>query len=293
MLFMGTPEFALQSLRALHQVGHDICGVFTRPDAPKGRGMKLSMSPVKEFALEKGIPVYQPTKLRDGKALGVVRELAPELIVVVAYGRLLPVEILDAPPLGCVNVHASLLPRLRGAAPINWAVANGDRESGVTIQYMAEEMDAGDIIIQKAMPIGDRETAGELHDRLMQIGAVLLLKSVDLIARASVTAVPQEHSKATYAPILTKDDAQIDCQRTAVQTDAFIRGMNPWPGARIGELIIHRAEPAQETFDAAPGEIMPGGFLVCGGGSALRLIEVQAPGAKRMSYADYERGHRA
>lgn len=292
ILFMGTPEFAVESLKALYGAGHDICGVFTRADAPKGRGMKLSASPVKEFAVKNGIMVYQPAKLRDGKALGVVRELAPELIVVVAYGRLLPPDILSQPPLGCVNVHASLLPKLRGAAPINWAVANGEKETGITTMYMARELDAGDIIMQKAVPIGDRETAGELHDRLMQLGSVLLLKTVDMLARSAVTAAPQDHSKATYAPILSKADARIDCEKAAPQVDAFVRGMNPWPGARLGDLIIHRAEPSPLTFDAVPGEIMPGGFLVCGGGSALRLLEVQAPGAKRMSYGDYERGRR-
>ena len=292
ILFMGTPEFAVESLGALYGAGHDICGVFTRPDAPKGRGMRLCASPVKEFAAEKGVPVYQPVKLRDGKALEIVAKLAPELIVVVAYGRILPSDLLSWPPLGCVNVHASLLPKLRGAAPINWAVAGGERDTGITTMYMAEELDAGDILMQKKTPIGDRETAGELHDRLMQMGAVLLLKTVDLMARSAAKPRAQDHSKATYAPILSKADAQIDCERPALQVDCFIRGMNPWPGARLGDFIVHRAEPVGQTFDAAPGEIMQGGFLVCGGGSALRLIEVQAPGAKRMSYHDYERGRR-
>lgn len=292
ILFMGTPEFALESLKALHGARHEICGAFTRPDAPKGRGMKLFASPVKEYAAENDIAVFQPVKLRDGSARDIITNLAPELIVVAAYGRILPPDLLSMPPYGCINVHASLLPRLRGAAPINWAIAGGEIETGITIMYMAAELDVGDIILQKSTTIGERETAGGLHDRLMSIGAKLLLEAVQHIADSSVSSVAQDHSKATYAPILSKNDSLIDCEKPALSIDRLIRGMNPWPGARLGNLIIHSAEPVETTFDAKPGEIMPGGFLICGDGCALRLLEVQAPGARRMSYDDFERGRR-
>lgn len=292
ILFMGTPEFALTSLRSLHNAKHEICGVFTRVDAPKGRGMKLAASPVKEFAMEKGIPVYQPRGFRNGEAAEIVRVLAPELIVVVAYGKILPQEILDVPAMGCVNVHASLLPKLRGASPIVWAIANGERETGVTTMYMSKELDAGDIIMQKATPIGERETAGELHDRLMQMGAVLLLNTVDLIARSAVYSEPQDHAAATYTRTLTKADAQMDLRRPAAELDAFVRAMNPWPSARLGKLIVHRAEPSDGASEQEPGTVLPEGDLVCGDGSLLRLLEVQAPGGKRMRYEDYARGRR-
>ena len=323
ILFMGTPEFAVESLKALFDAGHCICGAFTRPEAPKGRGMKLAATPVQEFAAANGIPVYQPTKLRDGSALEIIKGLSPDLIAVVAYGRLLPPDFLSFPPLGCVNVHASLLPKFRGASPINWAVASGEKRTGVTTMYMAEEMDTGDIIMQKSTPIGERETAGQLHDRLMQMGAVLLLKTVDLLARSAAKAKPQDHSKATYAPPITKADAIIDCEKTARQVDCLIRGMSPKPGARLGSLIIHKAEPIENangnqaspitqqpstTYNQPPttnhqlsivncqlsiGSLLPGGILVCGGGSFLRLLEVQAPGGRRMGYLEYERGLRA
>ena len=199
ILFMGTPDFAVPSLEALIEAGHQVCGVFTQPDRPKNRGMKLLPPPVKVCAQSHDIPVYQPTKLRDGTALALIQELAPELIVVAAYGRILPDEILAAPPVGCINVHSSLLPAYRGAAPINWAVLNGDKESGVTIMHMAHDLDAGDIIAQTVTPVGPDETAPELYTRLADLGAKLLVSVVSDLAAGTASRTPQDHSKATLA----------------------------------------------------------------------------------------------
>ena len=204
ILFMGTPAFAVPSLKALIEAGHDICGVFSQPDKPKNRGMKLIPTPEKECALAHDIPVFQPEKLRDGTALAQIETLDPELIVVAAYGRILPDEILSYPPRGCINVHSSLLPAYRGAAPINWAILNGDAQTGVTIMHMATELDAGDIISQAATDIGERETAEELTARLAQMGGELLVETVARIAAGTATRTPQDHEKHTLAPMLSK-----------------------------------------------------------------------------------------
>ena len=285
IVFFGTPDFARASLEALLDMPeHTVTGVFTQPDRAKGRGMKTTPCPVKELAEQRGLPVFQPRKMRDGTALETLRSLNPDLVVVVAYGRFLPGEMLDVPPKGCVNVHASLLPELRGAAPIQWAIARGFIKTGVTTQLMAEEMDAGDILLLEEIPIGAEETAGELHDRLRDLGASLLQKTVRAIAGGSVKPVPQEHAKATFAPILKKEDGIIDTSRPAPEIDCLIRAMNPWPGAMLGTLKIHRAR------------FVPHGdgprFVRCGDGGVLELVEVQAPGARRMSAEDYFRGKR-
>jgi methionyl-tRNA formyltransferase len=270
IVFFGTPDFACASLKALLDMPeHTVCGVFTQPDRASGRGMRPLPSPVKALAAERGITVFQPEKMRDGVALGHLRELEPDLIAVVAYGRLLPQEILDLPPLGCINVHASLLPELRGAAPIQWAIARGYKETGVTTQRMAEECDAGDILLQSSTLIGEREDAASLHDRLRDMGAALLAETVRNIK--TIKPIVQDHAKATYAPILRKEDGAIDENRPAVEIDRLIRAMNPWPGAYIGNLKIHRA---------------------CLSDDKLQILEVQAPGKKRMGYEDYLRGIR-
>ena len=213
ILFMGTPDFAVPSLESLVAAGHTVCGVFTQPDKPRNRGMKLQAPPVKVCALAHNIPVYQPVKLRDGAALALIQELAPELIVVAAYGRILPDEILAAPPKGCINVHSSLLPNYRGAAPIHWAVLNGERETGVTIMHMAHDLDAGDIIAQAATPIDPDETVVALHDRLAVLGAELLVNVVADIAAGTATRTPQEHGKATLAPMLSRELSPMDWSR--------------------------------------------------------------------------------
>lgn len=281
---MGTPDFARASLAVLPDMpGHTVTGVFTQPDRASGRGMKLLPSPVKALALEYDIPVFQPVKMRDGTALACLRECRPDLVIVVAYGRMLPREMLDLSPLGCVNIHASLLPELRGAAPIQWAIARGHKQTGVTAQRMAEECDAGDILLSESTPIGEREDAASLHDRLRDMGAALLQETVRAIAGGTAKPVPQDHAKATYAPILRKEDGVIDLSRPAREVDCLIRAMTPWPGAALDGLKIHKARPV--TNGSGPR------FIVCKDG-ILELLEVQAPGKKRMSAEDYFRGYK-
>ena len=299
ILFMGTPDFAVPSLEALIAAGHDVCGVFTQPDKPKNRGMKLLPTPVKVCAQAHGIPVFQPVKLRDGTALAQIQELAPELIVVAAYGRILPDDILAAPPRGCINVHSSLLPKYRGAAPINWAVLNGDSETGVTIMHMAHDLDAGDIIDQAATPIDPDETVVSLHDRLAQMGAELLVKVVADIAAGTAARTPQDHGKATLAPMLSRELSPMDFTRPARELHNQVRGLIPWPAA-VTELGGNRCKVFSASVldahtDAAPGAILAAGKegiqVACGGGTVLRIDELQADGGKRMKAADYLRGH--
>ena len=299
ILFMGTPDFAVPSLEALIEGGHTICGVFTQPDKPKNRGMKLQAPPVKECAQAHNIPVYQPVKLRDGTALALIQELAPELIVVAAYGRILPDDILAAPPKGCINVHSSLLPAYRGAAPINWAVLNGDRESGVTIMHMAHDLDAGDIISQAATPIDPNETVVSLHDRLARLGAELLVDTVAHIADGTATRTPQDHEKATLAPMLSRELSPMDFTRTAWQLHNQVRGLIPWPAAvtTLGDkrCKVFSTVVLEERTHAAPGTVLTAGkeglTLACGEGTVLRIEELQPDGGKRMKAADFLRGH--
>ena len=291
LVFMGTPDFAAASLGALIDGGHTITGVFTQPDRAVGRGMKMGCSPVKELALQASLPIFQPVKMRDGTALGILRGLEPDLVVVVAYGRILPEDMLAVPRLGCINVHASLLPELRGAAPIQWAVARGYEKTGVTTMYMASELDAGDMIFRAETPILPGDTAGSLHDRLRDMGAALLLKTVEAIERGGAPRVPQEHSKATFAPIIKKEDGRLDFSRPARELDCLIRGMNPWPGAYCKDLKIHAAEPLDRHSNKPAGTILEDGCVVCGDGGLLRLTEVQGPGGRRMPVVDYLRGH--
>lgn len=297
---MGTPAFAVSSLEALTAAGHELCGVFSQPDRPVGRHQNvLQPTPVKEFALSHNIPVFQPVKLRDGSALSTIEALKPEIIVVAAYGRFLPDEILDYPAKGCINVHSSLLPKYRGAAPINWAILNGDAETGVTIQHLASEMDTGDIIAQESTPIGENETAEELYTRLARIGGELLVKTVARIEAGSAGRTPQDHGKMTLAPMLSKALSPMDWARTARELHNQVRGLLPWPCA-VTELsgvrckIFVTAVPGQTT-QAAPGTILEAGgdgiFVACGGGTVLRIDELQADGGKRMKAADYLRGH--
>ena len=299
ILFMGTPDFAVPSLEGLIAAGHEICGVFTQPDKPKNRGMKLQAPPVKVCAQAHKIPVYQPVKLRDGTALSLIQELAPELIVVAAYGRILPDEILAAPPKGCINVHSSLLPSYRGAAPINWAVLNGEKETGVTIMHMAHDLDAGDIIAAVSTPIDPDETVVSLHDRLAVLGADLLVKVVAEIAAGTARRIPQDHTKATLAPMLSRELSPMDWNRPARCLHNQVRGLIPWPAA-VTELGGHRCKifstaVLDEQTQAAPGTILEAGKqgikVACGGGTVLRIDELQADGGKRMKAADYLRGH--
>lgn len=301
ILFMGTPEFAVPSLEALIAAGHTVCGVFSQPDKPVGRHQnKLQAPPVKECALTHGVPVFQPVKLRDGAALAQIEALAPELIVVAAYGRILPQEILDCPPLGCINVHSSLLPKYRGAAPINWAILNGEKETGVTIMHMAAALDAGDVISQVSTPIAPTETAPELTARLAELGGKLLVKTVEDLANGAASRTPQNENEVTLAPMLSKELSLVDWSRGSQAIYDQIRGLTPWPGASThvltGEPVkLWRAQVLEKGTGAQPGTVVKadaeGIDVACGGGELLRILELQAAGSKRMAAADYLRGH--
>lgn len=301
IVFMGTPSFAVASLEALVKAGHQVAGAFSQPDKPVGRHQnKLQPTPVKECAQTYGIPVCQPETLRDGTALGILRELAPELIVVAAYGRFLPDDILALPDKGCINVHSSLLPKYRGSAPINWAVLNGEAETGVTIQRMVRDMDAGDIILQQATPIGETEDAAALYDRLALMGGELVAEAVAQIEAGTASYTPQDHSKATQAPMLSKALSHIDWTRSAQAIHNQIRGLYPWPSAATDVITgdtmkLHRSCLPGKTVSTYPGVIVSadkqGIDIACGDGQVLRILELQAPGGKRMSASAYLAGH--
>lgn len=300
VVFMGTPDFAAASLTELLERGFDIVGVFTQPDKPKGRGMETGFSPVKEIALRHNIPVFQPVKMRDGTALKQIEELAPDILAVVAYGRILPDDILAVPKFGAVNVHGSLLPKYRGAAPIQWSVINGDERTGVTTMFLASEMDAGDIIYTEETEIGEYETSGELFDRLKLMGARLLVKTLRAIEAGTAPRRAQEHDKATYAPMLDKSLSPIDWNREPRMVLKQIYGLQPWPVATMElEGAVYRVFAADYTDTKtakAPGRIVStdkGGIeIACAGGKTLLIKELQAPGKKRMAAADFLRGHK-
>lgn len=300
IVFMGTPEFAVPSLEKLIEAGHQVAGVFTQPDKPKNRGMKLLPPPVKVCAEAHGIPVFQPVKLRDGTALAQIRALDPELIVVAAYGRILPDEILNYPKLGCINVHSSLLPRYRGAAPINWAILNGDRETGVTIMHMATELDAGDIIEQTVTPIDPDEDADTLYHRLACMGGELLLAVVAQLADGTARRTPQDPEQVTLAPMLSRELSPVDWTRSAQEIHDQVRGLIPWPTATTdaitGETMkLFVTHLTGKCVSAVPGSIVAAGKdgidMACGDGMVLRITELQAAGKKRMKAADYLRGN--
>ena len=301
IVFMGTPDFAVPSLEALVKAGHSVVGAFSQPDKPVGRHQnKLQPTPVKLCAQEHGIPVFQPEKLRDGTALSILRELDPELIVVAAYGRILPDDILALPPKGCINVHSSLLPKYRGSAPINWAVMNGESESGVTIMDVVHDLDAGDILAQVSTPIGPDETAEDLHDRLAVMGGELLAETVAKIADGAVTRTPQDPAQVTLAPMLSRALSHIDWTRSAQAIHNAIRGLYPWPAASTdvitGDTVkIFRSCLPGKTVSTYPGVIVSankeGIDIACGDGHVLRILELQAPGKKRMSAAAYLAGN--
>lgn len=300
ILFMGTPAFAVASLRRLVEDGHEICGVFTQPDKPKNRGHKLVFSPVKEYALSENLPVYQPLKMRDGEAMQIVTELAPELIVVAAYGKILPEEILNAPRYGSINVHSSLLPKYRGAAPINWAILDGEQETGVSIMYMAKELDAGDVIAQRTTPIGEYEDAESLTARLAVLGAEALSAVVQALADGTASRTAQDESRMSYASMLSKEMSPIEWSRSAHEINCQVRGLIPWPCASTdvinGEPIkLFSVRETGERTAAKPGTIVAAGRqgidIACGDGCILRITELQAQGGKRMAASAYLLGH--
>ena len=292
---MGTPDFAVPSLQALIDAGHDVCAVYTQPDKPQGRKQILTAPPVKTLALEHDIPVFQPNTLKNEDEQARLRELAPEVIIVVAYGKLLPKAVLDIPPHGCINVHGSLLPRWRGAAPIQWAVIAGDEMAGVTTMQMAEGLDTGDMLLTYETKVGEKETAGELFDRLAQSGAELLTET--LVKLDEITPRPQDDAQSCYAHMLDKQMAVIDWSKSAHEIDCLIRGLNPWPIALTtlsGErLKVFAAEKA--AGNGEPGTVLEAdpkkGLTVACGEGALGLTEIQLVGGKRMKATDFLRGH--
>lgn len=299
IVFMGTPDFAAASLQKLIDEKYDIAAVFTQPDKPRNRGMSLSFSPVKELALQNGLDVYQPTKLRDGSFTELLRSLKPDVLVVVAYGRILPEDALSVPTYGAVNVHSSLLPKYRGSAPVQWAVLNGDNVTGVSTMYLAPEMDTGDVIFTEKTEIGEFETSGELFDRLMVMGAELLHKTLRAIENGTAPRSKQEESQASYVTMLDKSMSPIDWSRSPREIVKHICGLQPWPVAttEIGGLTfrIFKAEYTDTVTDKAPGTVVAadkrGIEIACGGAHTLLITELQAPGKKRMRAADYLLGH--
>lgn len=299
IVFMGTPDFAAASLKKLIDEKYDVAAVFTQPDKPRNRGMQMSFSPVKELAVEHDIPVYQPVKLRDGEALRVLKEIKPDILVVVAYGRILPDDLLAVAPLGAINVHASLLPKYRGSAPVQWSVLNGDKVTGVSTMYLASEMDTGDVIYTAETEIGEFETSGELFDRLMDMGAELLDKTLRDIENDTAPRTPQNHEEASYVSMLDKSMSPIDWNKTPREVNKWICGLQPWPVATAvisGDTFrIFKAEYTENKTGKAPGSIVSAGKkgieFACANGETLLITELQAPGKKRMKASDYLLGH--
>ncbi len=297
---MGTPDFAAASLKRLIEEGANVVGVFTQPDKPKDRGMKLTASPVKEIALEAGIPLFQPGKMRDGTAVEMLKSLNPDLVAVVAYGRILPDDILAVPPKGTINIHGSLLPKYRGAAPIQWAVLNGDEVTGVSSMYLASELDSGDVIYTAETEIGEFETSGQLFERLSELGAELLIKTVRDIEKGCAPREPQDASRASFAPPLSKEMSPIDWHKTPREIIKHICGLNPWPVATAEleglSFKIFGAEYTSNKTEKLVGTVVSadckkGIEVACGNGETLLITRLQAPGGKQLAAPDYLRGH--
>lgn len=296
IVFMGTPEFAVPSLQALCENGYQVVGVFTQPDRPKGRGNKMAASPVKEYAVSQGIPVYQPLRIRrDG--VEDLKALTPDLCVTAAFGQILSQEILDIPPMGNINVHASLLPRHRGSAPINWAILQGDKQAGVTTMMMDKGIDTGDMLLKSATDILPGETAGELTQRMSRMGAELLLETLKELKAGTLARIPQDETAMTYDPMLDKAMGVVDWSMPAQDIVNRIHGLNPWPGCSTawqgGRLKLLRAQLAQGA--GQPGEIIAAdaktGLTIACGAGAVNILQLQAPGGKPMNAKDYLRGH--
>ncbi len=292
--FMGTAELAGPCLETVAKMpGHEVVAVVTQPDRPKGRDLKPAPAPVKVVAERLGLPTQQPLKIRESGAVEALRATRPDLIIVVAYGQILPKSALDIPRFGCVNVHTSLLPRWRGAAPIQYAILHGDRETGVTTMFMDERMDTGDIILQRAQLIHADDTSATLHNRLAKLGADLLVETIALVDRGNAPRAKQDESRATYAKKLKKEDGRIDWTKPALEIERQIRAFDPWPSAytHCGDLLlkIWKAEVV-EGVSGKPGELLPG-FVVVTGQGGLRILELQPANGKRMSFDDFLRGH--
>lgn len=297
IVFMGTPDFACPTLTRLIERGEDVIAVVTQPDRPKGRGQKLVPPPVKVIAEDHGIPVLQPPKVRAPEVVAQIRELNPDLIVVVAFGQILPQSLLDIPRHGCINIHASLLPRYRGAAPLNWCLINGETETGITTMMMDAGLDTGDMLVKRSIPIGPDEDAQSLHDRLSLLGADTIDETLDRLMAGTLTREKQDDSLTCYAPMLKKEDGLIDWTREPRQIKNLVRGFTPWPGAYTSldnkTLKLYKVSVAEES--GAPGEVIAAGkdgiLVACGSGS-IRIEELQLEGRKRLSAAEFLAGHR-
>lgn len=299
MVYMGTPDFAVAALERILADGHDVAAVFTQPDKPQGRKMKLTPPAVKVLATERGIPVYQPESFKNESQLELLRQLDPEVIVVAAYGKLLPKYVLDLPKYGCINIHGSLLPKYRGAAPIQWAVINGEHIAGVTTMQMGEGLDTGDMLLKAQVEVGENETAGELFDRLAALGADLISETLRRLPEG-IPPVAQNEAESTYASMLKKDMSVIDWAKSAQDVHNLIRGLDPWPVAMttIGDkrIKLFQSRMTDAHSDAAPGTVVladakQGLQVCCGDGTILTITEVQLVGKKRMGACDFLRGH--
>ena len=298
IVFMGTPDIAVGCLQKIIDEKHEILGVVTQPDKPVGRGKKLGMPPVKELALKYDIPVYQPVKARDEEFVKVLKDLNPDLIVVVAFGQILPKSILDIPKFGCVNVHVSLLPKYRGAAPINWVIINGEEKTGVTTMYMDEGLDTGDMILTEEFALDDEITAGELHDIMKEEGAKVLKETIDLIEKGEAPRIKQNHDEFTYAPMMSKSLGQIDYSKSAKDIHNLVRGVNPWPSAYTTydnqTMKVWKTKVLSETSDKEPGTIISvdkEGIKVSTKDNVILIKEIQMPGKKRVLVEEYIKGN--
>ncbi len=298
IVFMGTPDFSVETLKQILAAGHEVSLVVTQPDRPRGRGKKPSFSPVKEYAMEQNIPCFQPEKIRDESCMEILQKEQADIFVVVAFGQILPQRVLDIPKYGCMNVHASLLPKYRGAAPIQWSVINGDAQTGVTTMKMDAGMDTGDILLQESIEISPDETGGSLFDKLAVAGGALCVKTLSQIAEGNIEPVPQDHEAATYTRMISKKDGEIDFTLPAQRIECLIRGMNPWPSAytHIGNkmLKIWEAEVVAQNDAHKHGEVFDvtkDAFCVAAGDGALKILSLQLEGKKRMNTADFLRGY--
>lgn len=298
IVYMGTPDFSVPALKALVEAGHDVVAVVTQPDKPKGRGKEIQMPPVKEQALKFQIPVYQPVKARDPEFVKILSDLAPDVMVVAAFGQLLPKSILDIPKYGCVNIHASLLPKYRGASPIQYAVINGEKESGITTMVMAEALDTGDMLDQETIILDPKETGGSLHDRLSKLGGSLIIKTLKKLEDGTAVRIPQDDTKSCYVGMIKKSMGDIDWSMDAQAIERLIRGLNPWPSAYTGwngrVIKIWEASVIDKEYEGTCGQVVEAGrdhLIVKTGKGSLSVLELQLQGKKRMDIGAFLRGY--
>lgn len=298
VVFMGTPDFSVPTLEKIYQAGHKISLVITQTDKPKGRGKKITFQPVKVKAEELGLEVYQPKNVNSEESIMRLREINPDVIVVIAYGQILKQEILNLPKHRCINVHASLLPKYRGAAPINWVIINGEEKTGITTIYMEKGIDVGDMLLKKEIKIKENETAGELHDRLMTLGAEVLIETLREIERGNINRIPQDNNKSSYAPVMNKDLGKIDWNKNAKDIFNLVRGTDPWPSAYViyqdKKVKISNVEVVKRFKDGQPGEVVKvsdDGIYINTKDSCLVIKKIQFPGKKMMTVSDFLKGN--